>query len=154
MLNEIYIDWGGEIVFPETDEISIATASDSFGTRSFLFDFDLGDFVVRDGKLIECDGLEAIKVWIEKILRTEKGRFKIYDETEYGARLEDLIVGNNYSVEFVESELKREIEDALLQNPQISSVTNMKITREVNSLTVELEVITSDKGGNLITVTV
>ena len=141
-------------MFPETDEISIATASDSFGTRSFLFDFDLGDFVVRDGKLIECDGLEAIKVWIEKILRTEKGRFKIYDETEYGARLEDLIVGNNYSVEFVESELKREIEDALLQNPQISSVTNMKITREVNSLTVELEVITSDKGGNLITVTV
>ena len=141
-------------MFPETDEISITTNSDSFGTHSFLFDFDLGDFVVRDGKLIECDGLEAIKVWIEKILRTEKGRFKIYDETEYGARLEDLIVGNNYSVEFVESELKREIEDALLQNPQISSVTNMKITREVNSLTVELEVITSDKGGNLITVTV
>ena len=110
--------------------------------------------MVRDGKLIECDGLDAIKVWIEKILRTEKGRFKIYDETEYGARLEDLIVGNNYSLAFIESELKREIEEALLQNPQIGAVTNMKITREINSLTVELEVITSDEGGNLITVTV
>ena len=141
-------------MFPETNENSIVIASDSFGTRSFLFDFDLGDFVVRDGKLIECDGLDAIKVWIEKILRTEKGRFKIYDETEYGARLEDLIVGNNYSLAFIESELKREIEEALLQNPQIGAVTNMKITREINSLTVELEVITSDEGGNLITVTV
>ena len=141
-------------MFPETNENSIVIASDSFGTRSFLFDFNLGDFVVRDGKLVECDGLEAIKIWIEKILRTEKGHFKIYDGTEYGARLEDLIVGNNYSLAFIESELKREIEEALLQNPQISAVTNMKITREINSLTVELEVITSDEGGNLITVTV
>ena len=141
-------------MFPETNEISVVTASDSFGTRSFLFDFSLGDFVVRDGKLVECDGLEAIKVWIEKILRTEKGRFKIYYDTEYGCHLEDLIVGNNYSVEFIESELKREIEEALLKNPQISSVANMKITREVNSLTVEMEVILFDTGGNTISVTV
>ncbi|MCR4719706.1 MAG: DUF2634 domain-containing protein [Firmicutes bacterium] len=141
-------------MFPVTNNITLSSSAENYNTKSYLFDFDIGDFVIRDGKLIECDGLEAIKVWIEKILRTEKGRYKIYDETIYGARLEDLIVGNNYSVEFIESELKREIEDALLQNPKISSVTNMKITREVNSLTVELEVITSDKGGNLITVTV
>ena len=95
-----------------------------------------------------------MKVWIEKILRTEKGRFKIYNGTEYGAKLEDLIIGNSYSVAFIESELKREIEDALLQNPQIRSVTNMKITRDINSLTVEMEVTVCDTGGNPITVTV
>lgn len=141
-------------MFPETREISFASSSGSYGTKSFLFDFDTGDFVVRDGKLIECDGIEAVKVWIEKILRTEKGRFKIYDNTEYGARLEDLIVGNSYSVAFIESELKREIEDALLQNPQIRSVSNIQITRGINSLTVELEVTLDDTGGNSITVTV
>ena len=141
-------------MFPETKEISFASSSGSYGTKSFLFDFDTGDFVVRDGKLIECDGIEAVKVWIEKILRTEKGRFKIYDNTEYGARLEDLIVGNSYSVAFIESELKREIEDALLQNPQIRSVSNIQITRGINSLTVELEVTLGDTGGNSITVTV
>ena len=59
----------------------------SSGTKSYLFDFDRGDFVVRDGKLIECDGIDAIKVWIEKILRTEKGRYPIYDNTEYGCHL-------------------------------------------------------------------
>jgi len=141
-------------MFPETKEISFASSSDSFGTKSYLFDFSTGDFVVRDGKLVECDGIEAVKVWIEKILRTEKGRFHIYDDTEYGARIEDLVVGNSYSVAFIESELKREIEDALLQNPQISSVSNIQITRGINSLTVELEVKLGDTGGNSITVTV
>ena len=141
-------------MFPETNDISFSSASDNLGTRSYLFDFDMGDFVVRDGKLVECDGLEAVKVWIEKILRTEKGRFKIYDDTEYGARLEDLIIGNSYSVAFIESELKREIEDALLQNPQIRSVTNIQITRDINTLTVEMEVKLGDTGGNFITLTV
>ena len=141
-------------MFPDTKDISFSSVSDTLGTRAYLFDFDTGDFVVRDGKLVECDGLEAVKVWIEKILRTEKGRFKIYDDTEYGAKLEDLIIGNSYSVAFIESELKREIEDALLQNPQIRSVTNIQITRDINTLTVELEVKLDDEGGNSITVTV
>lgn len=141
-------------MFPETKEISFASSSESLGTKSYLFDFDTDDFVVRDGKLIECDGIEAVKVWIEKILRTEKGRFKIYDNTEYGARLEDLIIGNNYSVAFIESELKREIEEALLQNPQIRAVSSIEITREINALTVELEVIRDGAGGNTISVTV
>ena len=141
-------------MFPETNDITFSSSVDIHGTRSYLFDFDTGDFVVRDGKLIECDGIEAVKVWIEKILRTEKGRFKIYNDTEYGARIEDLIVGNSYSVAFIESELKREIEAALLQNPQIRSVTNMKIIRGINSLTVEMEVTVGDTGGNPITVTV
>ena len=141
-------------MFPETKDIAFASSVDSYGTKSYLFDFSTGDFIVRDGKLIECDGIEALKVWIEKILRTEKGRFHIYDNTEYGARLEDLIVGNSYSVAFIESELKREIEDALLQNLQICSVSNIQITRGINSLTIELEVKLGDTGGNTITVTV
>ena len=141
-------------MFPETNDIAFSSSADSLGTKSYLFDFDTGDFVVRDGKLIECDGLDAVKIWIEKILRTEKGRFKIYDDTEYGTRLEDLIVGNSYSVSFIESELKREIEDALLQNPQIRSVTNIEITRGINSLTVEMEVKLGDTGGNTVSFTI
>lgn len=141
-------------MFPETYDIAFSSSVDSYGTKSYLFDFDTGDFIVRDGKLIECDGIEAVKVWIEKILRTEKGRFKIYNGTEYGAKLEDLIIGNSYSVAFIESELKREIEDALLQNPQISSVSNIQITRGINSLTLKLEVTLGDTGGNTVSVTI
>ena len=142
-------------MFPNSTDITLDNKSDtSSGTKSYLFDFTTGDFIVRDGKLIECDSIDAIKVWIEKILRTEKGRYKIYDNTEYGCHLEDLIIGNSYTAEFIEAELKREIEDALKQNPRITSVTNFKITRNKNAITVTLEVVLNDEGRNIVTVTV
>ena len=51
-------------MFPNSTDITIDNKSDtSSGTKSYLFDFATGDFVVRDGKLIECDGIESIKVW-------------------------------------------------------------------------------------------
>ena len=142
-------------MFPNSTNITINDESNTLsGTKSYMFDFENGDFVVRDGKLIECDSIAAIKVWIEKILRTEKGRYPIYDNTEYGCHLEDLIIGNSYTAEFIEAELKREIEDALKQNPQITSVTNFNITRNTNAITVTLEVVLNDEGRNTVTVTV
>ena len=142
-------------MFPNSNDITIDNESNtSIGTKSYMFDFENGDFVVRDGKMIECDSIDAIKVWIEKILRTEKGRYPIYDNTEYGCHLEDLIIGNSYTAEFIEAELKREIEDALKQNPRITSVTNFNITRNTNAITVTLEVVLNDEGRNTVTVTV
>jgi len=142
-------------MFPKTQDLTAVTAEKTaVAGKSFLFDFTTSDFVARDGKLVECDGTEAIRVWIEKILRTEKGRFKIYDDTDYGCKLEDLLIGSNYTAAFIESELKREIEDALLQNPQITGISNFTLTRGTNSITVTLEVNTTyDTGGNLISVT-
>ena len=141
-------------MFPETSDISFLKSSASSGKKSYLYDFTIGDFVVRDGKLVECDGLTAVKIWIEKILRTEKGHFEIYDGTEYGCHLEDLIIGNTYTSAFIESELKREIEDALLQHPDITTVTDFNITRNTNTLTIEMKVIWNDKRTDTITVTV
>lgn len=142
-------------MFPNSIDITLDNETQtSSGTKSYMFDFENGDFVVRDGQLIECDGIESIKVWIEKILRTEKGRYPIYDNTEYGCHLEDLIIGNSYTAEFIESELKREIQDALKQNPRITSVTNFKISRNKNAITVTLEVVLNDEGRNTVTVTV
>ena len=142
-------------MFPNSANVNLNNETkSSSGTKSYLFDFGSGDFVVRDGKLVECDGIDAIKVWIEKVLRTEKGRYNIYNNTEYGCHLEDLIIGNSYTVEFIEAELKREIEDALKQNPQIKSVTNFQIIRSKHSITVTLEVVLNDEGRNTVTVTV
>lgn len=142
-------------MFPNSTDITLDNKTQTLnGTKSYLFDFTTGDFALRDGKLIECDGIDAIKVWIEKILRTEKERYPIYDNTEYGCHLEDLIIGNSYTTEFIEAELKREVEDALKQNPQITSVTNFKITHNKNAITVTLEVVLNDEGRNTVTVTV
>jgi len=140
-------------MFPRTQDLpDVTNAETVMSGKSFLFDFTAGDFIIRDGKLVECKGIDAIKVWIEKILRTEKGRFRIYNDTDYGCRIEDLLVGSNYPVEFIEAELKREIEDALKQNPNILSVSNFSIERTASGITVSMEVETSDSGRNTVAI--
>ena len=141
-------------MFPKTQDLTVAVAEDTAALgKSFLFDFTAGEFVIRDGKLVECDGMEAIKTWIEKILRTEKGRFTIYSSTDYGCHLEDLIVGSNFSAAFIESELKREVSDSLMQNPNITAITNFILERTKSGITVSLEVQINDTGANTVTVT-
>ena len=142
-------------MFPKTDTVltRVETPAQT-GTRSYLFDFNKGDFVDRDGKLVECDGMDALKVWIEKILKTEKGRYRIYDGTGYGCQLEDLIIGNTYTLEFTEAELKREVEEAILKNPLVISVSNFTLTKTANALTIQIEVKTNDTAGDIITVTI
>ena len=142
-------------MFPKTDTVltRVETPAQT-GTRSYLFDFNKGDFVVRDGKLVECDGMDALKVWIEKILKTETGRYRIYDGTGYGCQLEDLINGNTYTLEFTEAELKREVEEAILKNPLVISVSNFTLTKTANALTIQIEVKTNDTAGDIITVTI
>lgn len=111
--------------------------------KSFLFDFKTGDFVLKDGRPVEIWGIEAVKAWIEKILRTEKYRYKVYereDKNEYGVVLEDLIVGNNFPRVFVESELKREITAALTRHPIIRSLTDWKIEKKNPTLNISFKV--------------
>ena len=141
------------MMFPKTQDLTVNAAEDSVVSgKSFLFDFTAGDFIIRDGKLVECEGTDAIKVWTEKILQTEKGRFRIYNDTDYGCRIEDLLIGSNYPVAFIEAELKREIEDALKQNPNILSVSNFSIERTASGITVSMEVETSDSGRNTVAI--
>lgn len=94
---------------------------------TFKYDFRSGDFVIKNGNPITVSGIDALKVWIEKILRTPLGRYKIYRGTQYGAGIEDLTIGKTYGMAFTNSELKREIEAALLQNADILSVRNITI---------------------------
>lgn len=140
-------------MFPETQDLSgthlQGTVSTDLG-KSYMFDFFTGDFVVQNGKLVET---KDITVWIEKILRTEKKRFKIYEDTKYGCQIEDLLIGNNYPIAFIESELKREIEVALLQHPKIAAISKFALERGTKSITISLEVEMNDAGTNTVTVT-
>ncbi|MBB6217502.1 hypothetical protein HNQ80_003623 [Anaerosolibacter carboniphilus] len=98
-----------------------------------------GDFLLKDGRLIRVDGMEALKIWIIKVLKTEKSKYKIYDDTDYGAGLEDLM-GQTLPIDFVESELKREIKSALEKHPRIKSISNLQTTRDGARVIVEFTV--------------
>ncbi len=107
---------------------------------TFLYDFKACDFVMEDGDPVKVSGIEALKVWITKILHTQLNRYQIYAGTSYGANIEDLVIGKGYSTAFIQSELKREIETALLQNDDIEYVSDFVLTREKDKLDISFTV--------------
>lgn len=113
--------------------------------KTFLYDFKKGDFVIKDGRLVEVEGKEAIKVWIEKILRTEKFKFEIYKEDEgideYGISIKDLILGKKVPQFFLQSELRREIEQALKKHSEIDRIEDFRVEHELATLKIYFTVI-------------
>lgn len=110
---------------------------------SFLFDFNTNEFVMTDGKLVELYGIDSLKMWIEKSLRTERFRFVVYENTEYSISLEDLI-GSNYPRSFVEAEIKREVTERMLEHPHINAIENWSFERDGKLMRIWFKVITAD----------
>lgn len=109
--------------------------------KSFLYDFDKGQFVLVDGKMVELHGIDALKAWIMKIMKTERFRFRVYDDAEYGVTLEDLI-GSNLPRAFVEAEIKREVSSSLLLHTHISGIEEWSFERDGKWMRIFFRVIT------------
>lgn len=120
------------------------TNSYQFTGKTFLYDFETGDFVYKNGAPVEVTGKDALKVWIEKVIRTEKFRFKIYDNVDYPIKIEDLI-GSTLPYGFIESEFKRELSEAILRNPFIKNLINWNFEREGSKWRIDFEVVTDEE---------
>lgn len=98
----------------------------------------------------KIDGLEAIRQFIAKAIKTARDRFLIYDD-QYGCDLESLI-GTSVTRELLDEEIPRVITEALIYDDRISDVVDFVITNEgdkvfvsftallVNGEQVEIEV--------------
>lgn len=108
------------------------------------FDFKKNDFVIGDnGKPVILEGMDALKMWIEKRLRTmSMGNYKMYRNTSYDGNIDDLVIGKTYDVQFTESELKREITEALTAHDDITSVNSFSFERVKDNLTVNISLTT------------
>lgn len=113
--------------------------------KSFLFDFKKGEFVLKDGKMIVLEGIEALKMWVLKVIRTEKFRFRIYESSayeeneQYGVTLEGL-VGSNFDREFIEAEIEREVTEALLLHTAIVSIEEWTFEKNSKKMVVSFVV--------------
>ncbi len=108
--------------------------------NTYKFDFAKNEFVFTGGDCKVLSGDDALKMWIEKILHTQLGAYKMYKT--YGSNIQDLVIGSEYNREFAEAELKREIGEALLKNGDITSVNNIIISRNRKTLDVQVEITT------------
>lgn len=78
----------------------------------------------NDNVIGNCNGLEAVKQSMYKILNTERYQTEIYSRN-YGVELADLVgKPKNYCV----PEIERRITEALLQDDRIKAVYDFKFT--------------------------
>jgi hypothetical protein len=133
-------------LFPNQDTVNSTTQlnTTSSGGKSLKFDFETGDFVTKDGKVQTVTGIDAVKLWIQKILKTEKNKYKIYntDNAEkYGIKLLELITGK-YPIAYKQAQVETVITEALLKNSDIRSVNNFTFVRDKRLLNVSFTVNT------------
>lgn len=110
---------------------------------NFLYDFVAGDFVYQDGKLVELHGIESLKMWIMKVMKTERFRFRVYEGVDYGVSLEDLI-GSNLPRAYIEAEIKREVTTSLVQHPYIEDIQEWTFERDGKWMRVFFRVTTPE----------
>lgn len=87
------------------------------------FDYD---FINNELKENLVYGKEAIKIWIYKALLTKRYNYLIYS-WEYGHEI-DYLVGKNFNHEYIASEMRRFIEEALSINENILTIEDFECT--------------------------
>lgn len=129
-------------MFP-TQKVSLSSVKPSTdaGTigSTFYFDFDMGDFVIKNGNAHKIDEIESLKMWIKKVLKTDGDKYEIYDN--YGVNLIDILTSGKSSA-YIQSEIERVIKTALLKHECILNVYNFEFTRDHRTLNVKFNIDT------------
>lgn len=113
--------------------------------RSFLFDYKKKQFVIMDGNVVEPSELEAIKQWLELLLRTALDKFIIYRGRAFGTTMENYIGIKSLPNGFIESELERELAEATNLCGAIERINSISTTRARDTLKIDLSVELKNK---------
>lgn len=105
-----------------------------------IFNFTTGEFEKVNGHIKTTIGKEALKVKIEKRLRTELDRFKIYAGTGYGVALENHLVGHTYPADYIKTMIGQNIKDGIMKENGIIDVAINCLTINENTVTWDITV--------------
>ena len=109
--------------------------------REYKYDFVERKIALVNGSPQWVEGLEAIKIWIYKPLRTQRGYYMAYT-FNYGQDYEDLI-GSGLSVAALKSEVKRMTEEALLDNECILKLENFDAVISKDKIQISFIAVTT-----------
>lgn len=125
-------------MFPFEEEV-IEETEDLEEEESYPMEYEI-DFQTGQltGNVVE--GVRAIAVWCWMALLTQRYRYFIYS-WEYGSELESLI-GKNCSNEYLDSELKRMIEECIMVNKYVEEIKNLTYSKEKSTLKVNFTIVT------------
>lgn len=115
---------------------SVAISIEETKYKDFYFDEESGQFT---GQVVE--GVQALKGWIYFALRIARYKYPIFS-WKYGTELETFIGQSFDDEDYLLSEVKRMIEDALLINPHIKSVEDVEVDYKNEKLGIKCTVNT------------
>jgi hypothetical protein len=126
--------------FVESDVEDISVSIDLPIPKEWAWNFEKNDFLLKNNKPYLVEGQEAVRIWAYKALMTERFKHEFYS-WEYGSEIYSLI-GSGFTRAAVDSEVPRLVWEALQPNPYITSVNNLNINFDGDSLTVEITIET------------
>lgn len=126
------------MIFPNIDFKTSEVSHELKMLKEYAWDFDKNDFLLKDGKFQIVSGIEALKIWIWKALKTERYRYMAYS-FDYGSEI-DTLTGKAYTKGIMKSEIERYLKEALLINPYIKAVGNILVDMFGSNINIEFDV--------------
>lgn len=123
-----------------TGNISSTNTSTLDTYMEYAWDFQNDCFIYEDGKHKIVTENEALKVWIYKVLKTERWRYRAYDNA-YGIELEQFI-GTYTNNKDSSTELEQYIKEALIINPYIKSIDDISVSIDGDELSYDISLTT------------
>lgn len=115
--------------------------------KTYLIDFKKGKMLRKNGKLIKTDDERAVRMWLEKVLLTEKYKWNIYKSNginQYGMTYKANLQGQRFPTPVLYSEFIRELKETILKNKQIIEIKNMDIQLIKHTLETKFTVVLKD----------
>lgn len=116
----------------ETAQTAVEAPADLPLFREYAWDFELDNFVLRDGTPVLLEGIDAVRTWISKTLRTERFRYLVYS-WDYGQELDSLLGKRSVPDQ---SEAERYVKEALGTSPYIQSLNDFQLQYDADTLSI------------------
>lgn len=135
-------------MFPDYDldtvvsQINSATSSKGLG-KVFYMVFEDGKLkiVLENGSPKECStDKEKVLMYLHILLRTCVGKYKVYEDTDFGTTIEKYIGNKTLPRSFMLSEFKRELSEQLDKLQIVDSITEINFTKDRTNLKVEFAI--------------
>ena len=112
--------------------------------KTFLIDFQKKKMLRSNGQLIKTDDERVVRMWIEKVLLTEKYKWNIYKDTLYGMTYKADLLSQRFPTPVLYSEFERELIETMKKNKQILEINILEIKLEKHTLKTKFDVTLKD----------
>lgn len=113
--------------------------------NSLLWDEDADDFTLIDGGLVLTEGELTVGEWLSCNLGVEEDKYRIYEGTDIGVPLSDLIgAKGSVPISTIMAVLSTKIEETALLYPHIAGVNNINVEQDGRTAHLTMTVETTD----------